>query len=358
MGSSLDTNTSPDGIWYTTRESIMRAFDVKDTARNRRQIDDAIEAASRGVEGLCHRTFFPVLATRYFDWPDRAGATPWVLRLDDNDLISATSVSSGGKTIPLDDINLEPNRSGPPFTRVEIRLSTSAAYGGGPTYQRDITISGLWGYRNTEQTLGALTTAADSTTTSITVDATTSADTGIGSILRIDTERLLVTDRRQQATGQTGTIDASKASTLLPVADSSQFAVDEVILLDAERMRIDDIAGNNLVVERAYDGTVLTAHTSTPIYAPRALTVTRGALGTTAGAHTSGSTVAQWTPPGLVSQLARAEAIWALLQERSGWFRNAAASGRSAPELTRTALDALADRVFTEHGRKARMRSV
>ncbi|MFJ6667416.1 hypothetical protein [Streptomyces sp. NPDC091383] len=361
MGSILDTNTSPDGIRYATREDIMRALDVQTTARNRRQIDDAVEAASRGVEGLCHRRFAPVLGTRYFDWPGRpsAGYTPWVLRLDDSELISATSITSGGSNIPLDDVNLEPNRSGPPYSRVEIKLSTSAAYGGGPTYQRDIAITGLWGYRNTETILGATAAAVgDTTATTLTVDGATSAAVGVGSILRLDGERMLVTERAQASTGQTGTLTASKGDTTLTVAGGTAFAVDEVLLLDAERVRVDDIAGNTLVVERAHDGTVLAAHTNAAIYAPRALTVTRGALGTTATTHTSGAPVYVWQPPGLIHQLVKAEAIWSLLQERSGWFRLASSSGKSAPEVSRISIDALRDQAYTEYGRKVRTRGI
>ncbi|WP_435279172.1 hypothetical protein [Streptomyces sp. 1222.5] len=354
------TNTSPDGVRYATREDIMQAVDVQITARNRRQIDAALEAASRSVEGLCHRKFFPAVGTRYFDWPSRVGGyTPWVLRLDDNELISVTTLVSGGTVIGADEFNLEPNRNGPPYNRVEVKLSTDAAYGGGPTYQRDIAITGMWGYRNTETTLGATTAAvANATATTITVDGATSAEIGVGSILRVDSERLIVTERAQSSTGQTGTITASKADVTLTVADGSAFAVDEVLLLDAERMRIDDIAGNTLAVERAYDGTVLAAHTAATIYAPRKLTVTRGALGTTADTHGTSSTVYRWDPPGLIRQLVKAETIWALLQERSGWFRNASSSGRSAPEVSRDALDALRDQAYARHGRKARHRGV
>jgi hypothetical protein len=361
MGSSLDTNTSPDGIRYATREDIMRALDVQTTARNRRQIDDALEAASRSVEGLCHRTFAPVLATRYFDWPARpaTGYTPWILRLNDSELISVSALSSGGNAIPDGDFNLEPNRVGPPYSRIEINLSTSAAYGGGPTYQRDVTVTGLWGYRDTETTLGATTAAvATATAGTLTVDGATSALVGVGSVLRVDDERVIVTDRGNADTGQTGTLAASKGAVTLAVADGTQFAVDEVLLLDSERVRVDDIAGNNLTVERAYDGTTLAAHTAATIYAPRTLTVTRGALGTTAATHANAATVYRWEPPGLIRQLVKAEAIWALLQERSGWFRNASASGRSAPEISRTALDALREQAYVEHGRKARTRGV
>ncbi|MEU5596821.1 hypothetical protein [Streptomyces sp. NPDC020298] len=359
MGSPLDANTSPDGIWYATREDIMRALDVKESARNRREIDSALEAASRSVESLCHRRFYPVVATRYYDWPARTGGyTPWVLRLDDSELISVTALTSGGQTITADEYNLEPNRSGPPFTRVEIKLSSSAAFGGGSTYQRDVQITGLFGYRNTETTLGATNGTMDATQTTVNIDGATSAEVGVGSVLRVDSERLLVTSRRQASTGQTGGISGGKADVSLTVADGSVFAVDEVLLLDSERMRIDDIAGNTLTVERAYDGTVLAAHTSATIYAQRTLVVTRGALGTTASTHSSGSTVNRWDPPGLVHQLTKAEAITILTQERSGWFLKASTTGNSAAKVSADALQTLRDQTYTDHGRKARIRSV
>jgi uncharacterized Zn finger protein len=222
-----------------------------------------------------------------------------------------------------------------------------------------VQITGLWGYRNTETTLGATTAAVSTTTaTTLTVDGATSAVVGVGSVIRVDSERMLVTERTNTSTGQTGTITASKSDVSLTVADGTKFAIDEILLIDSERMRVDDIAGNDLTVERAYDGTVLAAHTAATIYAQRALTVTRGALGTTADTHGTNSTVSLWQPPGLIRQLVKAEAIWNLLQERSGWFRLASSTGKSAPEVSRTALDALRDQVYTEHGRKARHRGV
>lgn len=357
--SAADTNTSPDGIWYATREDVMGAFDVKQTARNRRYVDQALEAASRSVDGLCHRRFYPVQATRFFDWPPRAGATPWILRLNDKELISLATLASGGKTLTADQYNLEPINSGPPFNRIEIKLSSDASFGGGDTYQRDTQGAGLWGYRLTETTLGATTTALSSATaTALTVDGPTSAEVGVGSVLRVDSERLLVTGRTQASTGQTGTLGAGKNDVTLTVANGAAYAVDEVLLLDSERMRVDDIAGNALTVERAYDGTVLAAHTGATIYAPRTLTVKRGALGTTADTHASGATVYRWDAPGLVRQLTKAEAITQLTQERSGWFLKAAMTGNSAAKVSADALQTLRDQTYTEHGRKARHRAV
>jgi len=235
--SAADTGTSPDGIWYATREDVQRALDSKTTARNNLQIARALEDASRAAEKLCHRKFFPVAATRYFDWPPRAGMTPWILRLNDQELISVTTLSSGGTVIPSTSYNLEPVNEGPPFSRVEIKLSSDASFGGGDTYQRDIKITGLWGYRNTETTVGALAEILDATETSIDVDGPTSAGVGVGSILRVDSERMTVTGRQQATTGQTlgaPGLTAQANSVTVPVADGSAFAIEEIILIDAD----------------------------------------------------------------------------------------------------------------------------
>jgi hypothetical protein len=98
--SAEDTNTSLAGVWYATREDVMRALDVKLTARNARQIDRALESASRDADDLCHRKFAPVQATRYFDWPNPQRAASWRLWLDANELITVTTLVSGGVTIP------------------------------------------------------------------------------------------------------------------------------------------------------------------------------------------------------------------------------------------------------------------
>lgn len=356
------TNTSPEGIWYATREDVMRALDVKETARSRRQIDDALEAASRSVDALCHRRFYPVDATRFFDWPNFQYAYPWRIWFDQWELRAVpASITSGGVDIPLAACLFEPVNSGPPFSSMELRRDQPYSFGVGQTPQRDVAINGPWGHRTTETALGMLTAAVTSTTaTTVSVDGPTSAVTGVGSILRIDSERLIVTDRTQTSTGQTGTLTSSKSDVALTVADGTSFAADEVLTLGAERVRIDDIAGNVLTVERAYDGTVLAAHTTATIYAPRTLTVTRGALGTTADSHGNASTVYRYDPPGLVHQLTKAEAIWTLLQERSGWARMSSASGSSgsgAP-VSLAALNDLRSQTTTEHGRKARQRTV
>lgn len=347
--------------WYATREEIKAELDVRETARSNARIDRALADATEAVHGLCHRVFYPVVATRYFDWPNAQRAASWRLWLDDSELISVTTLSSGGATIAASDFLLEPNRSGPPYSRLEINLASSAAFGGGNTHQRDITVTGLFGYRNTESTLGATAEALDASETGVDVDAATSAAVGVGSLLRIDSERVIVTGRSQLDTGQTlggAGLTAQDNDVAVTVADGGAFAVDEVLLIDSEKLRVDEIAGNTLTVKRAQDGSILAAHTTgATVYAPRTLTVARGALGTTAATHSDASTVSLWTPPGPVRQLTLAEALVDLLQGRSGYARTAG-SGDGEREMTGRGLKDLRDRVYASHGRKARTRAV
>lgn len=351
-------------VWYATREDVMRALDSKLTARNSGQIDRALESASRDIESLCHRTFAPTTATKSFDYPGPQAGRPWRLWLNASELISVTTLTSGGTTISASDYFLEPNQYGPPYNRIEIDLSSSAAFGGGSTHQRDITITGLFGYRNDETVAGALAAAVSTTTAaSLTVNGAASALLGVGSVLRIDDERLLVTNRTMADTGQNvggAGLTAQANSVTLTVTDGSAFAVDEILLVESERMLIVDIAGNNLTVKRGWDGSVLAAHAAgVDIYAARSLTVTRGALGTTAATHLNSAAVYRWDPPALVRQLTIAQAIGALTSETSGYSK-ALRSGEGSSERNRDsgALKNLRDQVYDALGRKARVRAV
>ncbi|WP_406156975.1 hypothetical protein [Streptomyces canus] len=361
--SAEDANTSTDGIWYATREDVMRALDVKATARNTRQIDRALESASRSIDGLCHRKFAPMQATRSFDWPNSQYRPAWRIYLDDSQLISLTSATSGGESVDTANVLLEPIRTGPPFSRIEVNLGSNTAWTSSDTHQRAVTLTGLWGYRNTETSVGAVAEALDDSEPAVSVNAAASSELGVGSVLRVDSERMLVTGRSMADTGQNvggSGLTAQANSVTLTVTDGTQFAIDETLLIDSERMLIVDIAGNSLTVQRAWDGSVLAAHSvGVDIYAARALTVRRGALGTTAAVHGDASSIMRWDPPGLVHDLTVGEAINRILQEQAGYGRTSKASSSSKSSAVETlSLDSLREQVYNAHGRKARMRSV
>ncbi|HET6286350.1 MAG TPA: hypothetical protein VFG15_06330 [Amycolatopsis sp.] len=345
-------------IAFATRERVKRALDSAQTARTDAQVDAAILAATDSIHGLCHRTFYPELKTVAFDWPHRVQrARSWRLRLDANEIISVSSFISGGVAIPVEDLLLYPN-SGPPFTRVEISLASSSALSAGNTYQQSAVITGLFGYSNDEAAAGVLgAEVATESATSITV--TDSAAIGIGQLIRIDAERMVVVGKRAVTTGQTLQADlvAQDNATTVTVVDGATFAIGEVILVGAERMLILDVAGNSLVVKRRWDGTVLAAHTTgAVVYAPRTLIVERGVLGSIAAAHSAAAAIVRWEPPPLIESLAVAEALVTLGCEQAG-YATATRAGESSRSITLT-VDDLRERVYTAHGRKARSRAV
>ncbi|MFD5419497.1 hypothetical protein ACFWJT_15910 [Streptomyces sp. NPDC127069] len=347
------------GTWYATREDVMRAVDSKETARNAAQIDRALEAASRGIEALCHRTFYPEIATRYFDWPNPQRAVPWRLWLDQNELISVTTLSSAGATIPSTDYLLEPNAYGPPYNQIQINLGSSSAFGGGSTHQRNIAVTGLYGYRDDEYPAASLDGDVTSGTTSI--DVTAAPLIGVGSLLRVAGERMTVTGRSMRSTFVTTTAAmAPKASDDLIAGVSVGFSVGETILIEGERMLIVDQSPAGLVVKRGWDGSTLAAHTlGATIYAPRTLTVARGVLGTAAASHSTTSTVYEWTPPGPIRQLAVAEALTFLGLEQSGYARTQRiGDGAEDKARDQRGIQGLRDQVYASHGRKARIRGV
>lgn len=311
-------------VWYTTREEVADAFDVREAAHRSAQIDSAIASASDDIDGWLNRHkhgLAPRIATLYFDWPGRNYSQPWRLWLDENELISLDSLTAGGVAIASSDYFLEPVNSGPPYTYIEIDLSSSGSFTNSGTAQRAIQGVGLWGIHDDQTPAGALAAAVVSTTAT-TVDVTDSNAVGVGHLLKVDSERMIVTNKAPLATGQTlaSGMDASKADVVVDVADGTQIKLGETILIDSERMKVVDITGNNVTVTRAYDGSVLAAHNlGATIYAPRRLTVERGARGSTVATHLIAAAVTVWDTPDLVRDLARAEAITRLEQEFSAY---------------------------------------
>ena len=345
---------------YCTRSDVKAALDLKETSRSNTLVDNAIEAASRDIENLANRVFYPTDGTRKFDWPNYQRARPWRLWLNQNDLISLSSVTSGGVAIPVNQVFPEPVNSGPPYTYIELDISTSAAFSGGSTPQHAIVMTGTWGFSATTSPAGALGAAMVDTTGTV-AQVTDSSQLGVGSVIVIGTERLLVTDRSMITTGQTqqgaGAGTAVNSDVSLTVTDGTKYFIGEVLLLDAERMLVVDVAANVLTVKRAWDGSILATHSGATIFALRNLTVTRGALGTTAATHLNASAISRYTYPALVVELAIAEAENTILQKTAGYARTVG-EGDSLRLISGAGLAELRARVKAAYGRKARQRAV
>lgn len=351
------------GVWYCTREDVRAALDFKETARNSSVIDRAIESSSRTIDGfapgggMLHRRFYPETATRYFDWPNDQYARAWRLWLNAHELLSVTSIVSGGTTLAAADYLLRPDH-GPPYTYIEIDLSRSAAWQGTNTHQRSIAITGSFGHCNSETPAGTTAEAIDISETGI--DVSDSSLIGVGDIIRVDSERMQVTGKTMLTTGQTtsGSLTQQANDVSVTVGSGAAFAVDETILIDSERMRIVDIAGNVLTVRRGYDGSALAAHnTAATVYALRTLTVVRGALGTTAATHLTSAPIYRHLIPGLVNELCVALSENTLIQRSSGYARTTG-SGENERESSGRGLREIKEDAYAYYGRKTRISAV
>jgi hypothetical protein len=343
------------GVPYTSREAVMSALDVKASAYTSGDVDRAILSGSSNVESLCHRRFYPTLTTKYWEYPN-AQEQASRLYFDDNEFISVTSFSSGGAVVPASGYYLEPANSGPPYSWLEINRGSNYALTAGPlTAQRSLALTGLVGYDLNEQDEGVLVAAVVSTTATT---ITASRGVGVGRLLRIDSERMLVTEKSFVTSGQTGSLTANLNANTLTVADGTQFSLRETLLIDAERLLVVDIAGNNLIVKRAQSGSVLAAHTTAAIFYARLLTVTRGALGTAAATHLISAPVVRHVYPYLVEELTTAYAISRLLGESAGYARLVGTGGSERNGVLNRDISDIAQECLAAHGRMVRFRTV
>ncbi len=326
---------------------------MAETARNDALIDRALGYATTAVEGYLHRKFFPYSGARSFDWPRPQDRSPsWILDLYADEVVSVSQVTTGGAVIDPADYVLSPANEGPPYTSIELLRDRSGVFTSG---QREIVVTGVFGgCPINEVTAGSLDGAINSSVATLAVDA--GSTVGVGSILRIGSERLIVTGRNwADSTVDTAVaLAANKGATALAVTDGSTFVPGEVVYVDAEQMLVQDVVVNTLVVKRAWNGTVLASHNSgAAVVVSRSFRVDRGQLGTTAAAHADGDPVLVFTPPPLVSALCLAEAVMYLQNEGSGWAR-VVGSGDGARESAGRALKDLREQAWTALARKVR----
>jgi len=308
--------------WYCTVEGVKAAVSLAGADLDA-LFASYIEAASEDIEAVLGRRFIPETGIKYFRWPPRVGGG-YILQLDDLDLIAVTLLQAAALdavpiTIADTDYFKEPVNSGPPYTRIEIDQSSSAAFESGDTAQRSIAVTGRWGYGEDTKAAGALAEADDGSETAL--DVTDSSLIGVGDTILIGTEAMFVSGKTLlDTTATTVALTANKAETTVGVNTGTLIKAGEVITVDSERMLVESISGNNLAVQRAYDGSILAAHVITSkVYAPRTLTVVRAVNGTTAAAHDSAAAIKKYAPPADIMEYCRAHAIAHHQQGRSGW---------------------------------------
>lgn len=337
-------------IWYTTLEAVKSALDVAETARNNAQVRRILDSSARTVEGQLKRRFRPWTGTRTLHPISTRPA--WQLPLGRYELIAPTSVVSGSDTIAPADYDLRPaagnqDPDGPPYNQIDLADESAWA--------SDVTITGTWNYRDDEETVGALTSELGAAATDVASVAWTTADIGTGDVLRIDDERVVVRARTWADSGQNlgaPGLTASMANTTVEVTTGSAYAAEEIILVDAEKMRVVDVAGNRLVVIRAWDGSVLAAHTAgADIYSLTGVQLDRAQLGTTAAVHDTAAVICRHVVPGLVAEFQLAEAI-TMLEQELGAYGRSIRSGESATTVGAVGLEGLRADAIRAYGRR------
>lgn len=348
-----------DGFVYANREDVKNALDVLETSRADSQIDRNLRTATDSIEGLLHRTFYPEIDTRYFDWPNRQYTRPWKLWLDEMELISVSSLVSGGTALTEGTdffLRNEAGDSKAPFNHIEINLGSNSAFSAGDSFQRSLVVTGLWA--GCVEDLSDAGTLDGAITTDTTLSLSDGSLVGIGDLIKIESERIVITKRHFVDSTLNISSDVSQNVDTIPTSDGTAFNKGELILIGSEKMLITDIAGNNLLVKRAWDGSTLAAHTSADdIYVSRQFTAVRATLGTTIANHADTTAVNKFNVPPLINDLAIGETLVNLLQQRTGMARTIA-SGDAVKEVRGVGLADLRRQAMETYGRRARLMTV
>lgn len=343
-------------VAYCTREQVQHALSQADSVKNNTRIDAAISAASRDLEGYCRRYFYPTTATRYPNVRRHAqGDTLWLNQ--QYEISTVTSLVLDGVTATAGtDYFLDPEPAYPLSGYTSIRLANtgSAAW---PADDRSIVLTGTFG-ASTRMRNGGITLAAalaDATSTTLTVSD--SGQVGVGDLITIDSERLLMTDKNMTSSTATvaATVDAASNTTSVQVSNGTLVRDGELIQIGTERMFVEEVIGNVLIVKRAQNASTLAAHAiADVVYVPRLATVERGAYGSTAAAHSNGAPIYVNFPPSLVSEAAIALALNNLEQARSAYAREIGA-GDTAREASGRGVATIVADCVQQYGRGPRI---
>jgi len=325
--------------WYCSREQVKTAAQVGGPDRHA-QIDRLIEAESRRIDRETRRIFIPKTQTRQYRWPLPGNDSGKILWLD-FDLISISTLQtkaqdSSPTTISASDFFLEPQAFGPPYDRIEIDLSSTAAFEAGDTPQRSISVNGSWGYSEDTKSSGTVASGLSASASATTMVCSDASLINVGDALLIESEQVFVSDRDFAALDSillNGALTADKSNVTVTVDGSHGIVAGEIIRVDSEQLFVSAVSTNNLTVRRAFNDTVLAAHSDdTAVHINRTLTIERGVNGTTAATHSDSTAISKYEVPFDVNELCVAAAVNAVHQESAGWGREVG-TGEGAREM-------------------------
>jgi hypothetical protein len=326
--------------WYTTRERFKTAANISGSQFNT-VIDRVIDAASRDVDRWTRRHFLPKTQTRLYRWPQSRPGLANVLWLD-QDLLSVTTLQTQAQdtsptTISSSDYFLEPNNPEPDgntrYNRIEIDLSSTAAFESGNTPQRSISVAGSWGWGNTTASAGTVDDSGGISASDTTLVISDASTIDVGDTLLIDSEQIFVADRSFAARGSIllnmgSNLAATNSAVTVTLDGSHGIVAGEVVRLDSEQMYVVSVSTNDLTVIRAWDGSVLASHNDdVACHVNRTLTIERAINGTTAASHSDSGTITRYVPDADVARWCLAEALSTYHQEHAGWARTTSGTG-------------------------------
>ena len=213
---------------------------------------------------------------------------------------------------------------------------------------RSVGSTGVYGYRIDERSVTTTVTNLANTT----VDIGDSSRVGIGSLIRIGAERLVVTRKGWLNSGNLVAInlDAEEYTDRFSVTSGAAYNVGEELLIESEQMLITDIVSNQLIVKRAINGTAIAAHSAvTVLSVDRRLTVERAVLGSTATDTALGASLYLFLFPSLVRQLCKAEAL-TIIQQDAASYGSRASSNQGEMPISIKGIENLRNRCREHHG--------
>ena len=332
--------------WYVSREQFKIAANLNGSAYDG-SIERVLEASSRDIDRWTRRHFIPKTQTRLFPWPQRRAGLATVLWLD-QDLLSVSTLQTKAQnasptTISSSDYFLEPANPEPDgntrYNRIEIDLSSTAAFEAGDTPQRSISVAGSWGWGNTTKGAGTVDDSGGISSSDTTLIVSDASKVNVGDTLLIDSEQIFVSDRDFAARGSIllnmgSNLAATNATVTVTLDGSHGIVAGEIIRLDSEQMYVVSVSTNDLTVIRAWDGSVLASHNDdVAIHVNRTLTIERGINGTTAASHSDSAAITKYVPETDISRWCFAEAIATYHQEHAAWGRSVG-TGEAATELS------------------------
>lgn len=337
--------------WYATREAVKAAASTSGTDRNA-IIDRSIQAASREIDGLTNRRFIPITTTRNYNWPHAMGRQTYTLLLDE-DLLSVSALTKEGDDVTaITNYNLEPANE-TPYQWIEIDLTSTDFFSSKNTHQRQIRVTGSWGWGNDTVAGGTVASGLASDSSVTTFVCSNSSLIDVGDTLLIESEQVFVTERASNDVGKNtnGALTADQSETTVTLEADHGVLAGEVILVNAERMYVESVSTNDLSVKRAYDGTTLAAHDSgTDVYIFRTLTIERGVNGTTAATHANAKAISVYQPPADIRGLCEALALSYMEAAKGGWT-GVIGGGEGSIETRMTGLRALRKGVIRRYQR-------